>query len=173
MHCCIHWYACIFNAKTPSTKSHFVSTFCDLDKVVSMLRMLNQSYWADMDTNNKLGPVLCFFFFFLCRWPGSPKQHLPSHSRQSSQGTKYFSSGCLTGCFFCFSKFQLILGRGFSTWAHGFVSTRGRCEKAQLRLVGCCVMWKPSISGGERVWEIWLSNIAKIAYKPLVCLNSI
>lgn len=111
-------------------------------------------------------------FFFLCRWPRSPKQHLPSHSRQSSQGTKYVSSGCLTGCFFCFSKFQLILGRGFSTWAHGFVSTRGRCEKAQLRLVGCCVMWKPTISGGERVWEIWLSNIAKIAYKPLVCLKT-
>lgn len=124
--------------------------------------------------NHKLGPVLCLgWCIFLCRWPRSPKQHLPSHSHQSSQGTTCFSSGCLTGCVFCFSRFQRILGRSFSTWAHGFVSTRGRCEKAQLRLVGCCGMWKPTISGGERVWEIWLSNIAKIAYKPLVFLNSI
>ena len=142
----LHSWACIhiqckdaFHKKSLLSTCDFVPTFCDLDKVVSMLMMLKQSYWADMDTTTSWAQGYVWVGAFLCRWPRSPKQHLSSYFYPPSQGTNNFYSGCLTGCFFCFSRFQWILGRSFSTWAHGFVSTRGRCEKAQLRFVGCYV----------------------------------
>lgn len=89
--------------------------------------------------NNKLGPGLCLGWCIFMSLTKIPKTTSFELLISVIPRDKQFLIWLLTCCFFCFSRFQWILGRSFSTWAHGFVSTRGRCEKAQLRFVGCYV----------------------------------